>query len=144
MKRSKIEKEFVNKLVEMAKTDEHKKYGKLILQTNEVHWYLGMIIVVRSGAPDDDYQDYVYTGAELGMLINLFNASSKGLLVAGHLISELKKYNRQRNRLAHKMFSTKKLTLTECEKTIQEGEKIVEMLKVVLKEQIGDLEKKNK
>jgi hypothetical protein len=133
---------FIKAMIAASKSEEHRKYGKLILQTNEVQFYLSLIISVRSASPHKDFCDYLYTGAELGALINLFNACSKSIQGAGYIVSKLRAYNQKRNRLAHKMYSVAKLTTDECVKATEEGDEIIKILKILLKGEIGDFETK--
>ena len=133
MESSKTKKDLIKKLMTIAKEQEDAKFGKLIIQTNEVHYYLSCIVLINSALPDKDYEDYLFEASELGALINLFNAASKRLFMAGQLIPKLKKYNKNRNKLAHKMFSNKRLTEKECLGTLTEGEEIIKSLKMLIR-----------
>ncbi len=128
----KITEKLIEKYAEQQVIHENSKYGELIIQTNDVQFHLSTIVIMKSGFPDDDFQDYIYNSAELGTLINLFNACSKDLLVTEHLVPKLRQYNKRRNQLAHKMKSNKRLTLMECGKTIKEGDEILGTLKLII------------
>lgn len=106
---------------------ENQKYGEFIKQTNEVQTILTVVIIMRSSIPDKSYTDNLYT-KELGGLINLFQACAPRTPFAYALFLKLKKYQNDRNRLAHKMFSDKKLTPAECDEAISSGEYILDSL----------------
>ena len=134
-------KKFVERMVEAKKREENGKFGSFIIQSNEVQFYLQLLILIRSGFADKDYEKYLFERSELGGLINLFNASAKKDPGEFALYRLLKKYNKERNRLAHKMYSKRKLTVNECELAINDGKKIISALKHILKERLGDFEK---
>ncbi len=50
------------------------------------------------------------------------------------MVDKLRKYKNERNRLAHKMYSSKKLTKEECELAIKDGELLLKTLKGFLEE----------
>ncbi len=130
----------IETLVQQERLRENSKYGELILQTNEVQFYVSTVVILKCSLPDKSYEDYLYEGAELGTLINLFNASSRDIENSYNIICKLREYNRQRNRLAHKMNSNRRLTFDECKKTIADGEEILKDLKGILKKisSLGD------
>lgn len=107
---------------------ESQKYGEFIKQTNEVQYLLALVILRQSTFVDDDYVDWLSEKAGLGTLINLYRASAKHSVSSFALFKQLKQYKKDRDRLAHKMFTPKKLTPTECETSIHLGDKILKTL----------------
>ncbi|MCX6759442.1 MAG: hypothetical protein NT012_02675 [Candidatus Nealsonbacteria bacterium] len=126
-------------IVAGQKSEENKKFGEFIVQTNKVQFYLSILVVLQSFFPDKKYREYV-EGAEFGSVINLFCACGKNEEGTVKFIKRLRKYKKQRNRLAHKMFSAEKLTKKECEQAIIEGEKILKDLSVFIKEKLPGIE----
>ena len=111
---------------------ENQKYGEFIKQTNEVQVFLAVVILKKSSLPDNDYMENLF-GKEFGPLISLFQACAPRTITSYQLLLKLKKYQKDRNRLAHKMFSSKKLTPTECDAAIKEGELILIILRKMTK-----------
>lgn len=112
------------------KIRENSNYGEFIIQSNEVQLYLILLLEFRSFRPDKSLYDNLER-LELGNLIGLFRVCVKNTseLV---LISYLNRYKNQRNKLAHKMFTQKKLTITECKLAIELGNNIIIILKKII------------
>ena len=106
---------------------ENAKYGELIKQTNEVQFLLARVVLLRSTFVDKDYQNLLER-ATFGTLINLFKACAQATPSMYGLLSQLQQYKTYRDRLAHKMFSAKKLTPTECKDTLILGRYILAKL----------------
>ena len=129
----KIKKEFIEELVQNQANLENQKYGEFIKQTGEVQLFLALAVLQYSSFPDKGYIDHLFDRAELGTLIGLFQACAKKQPASYLLVLSLKRYNEHRRRLAHKMFSSKKLTPVECEAAIIEGKHILTMLRKLAK-----------
>ena len=112
---------------------ENQKYGELVIQTNKVQFFLTLVVIQKSSLPDKAYMDNLFERAELGNIISLFQASAHRTVASYKLLVALKKYNDIRRRLAHKMYSSKRLTLAECNPAILEGERILKTLERMAK-----------
>ena len=117
----------IEMIVERNRISENAKYGEFIIQTNEVQFYLVVAIVLRIYKPTKKLIDNLY-GSTLGKLIFYFRILAKNStdLV---LIDALNRYKDSRDALAHKMFSSKKLTTKECELSIDLGKELLMKLK---------------
>jgi hypothetical protein len=134
-KTEEVKKKIVDRMVKAKENFKNQKYGEFIIQTNNIQFYLLNLILLRSGFLDNDYKNYVER-ATLGQLIFLFcaciNKNTKEIL----LIPKLKEYQEKRNKLAHKMYTLKKLTMPECEQAIKDGEKLEKALDFLLKNEL--------
>lgn len=117
---------FIKLMVERNRIQENSKYGQFIIQTNEVQFYLTYIIFSRVLVPTKIFIKYLQ-GLTLGSLINYFRMCLRNSFELG-LADSLGEYNKDRNTLAHKMFSNKKLTPKECELSIVLGDKLLKAL----------------
>lgn len=127
----KIKSRIAQRMVEHNRIVENSKYGKFIIQTNEVQLLLILFILLKTTSPRKELKEYLEKST-LGNLIYSFNicAKSSGEL---SLINSLESYNISRNALAHKMYSKKKLTLKDCELAINLGEEILKKINALLK-----------
>jgi len=69
---------------------------------------------------------------EFGPLITLYQACCGSTPRMLALLRELKDYQDKRNRLAHKMFSEKRLTPKECGRSLARGKEIIQVLDYLL------------
>lgn len=104
---------------------ENSKYGQFIIQTNEVQLLLILLILQRVNLPDKKLSGFLEAGT-LGNLINYFRVCAR--LNELPLIKSLELYNQSRNALAHKMYTKKRLTVKECELSIELGAEIITAL----------------
>lgn len=129
MENEKIE-QIKNKLkgrkIEEVHIHRNSKYGEFIIQTNEVQLRLSALILLRT-TQDEKISKYL-EGLTLGNLINCFRICAKNPIELA-FADCLDLYNRSRNALAHKMYSKKELTETDCETSIKLGEKFLIKLK---------------
>lgn len=123
-------------IIEGQKSEENKKFGEFIIQTNEVQFYLSLLVLSQSSVSDKKYYEDI-KNSTFGPIINLFCACAKKEESVFELIKRLREYKSQRDRLAHKMFSDKKLTKKECELAISNGEKILKTICIFLEENLG-------
>jgi len=124
-----------NIIVERLVSDElikrNSKYGELIIQANEVQFFLTTLISLRSFTQTKKIKDRLER-AQMGQLIHQLEICAKNQTEAD-LATSLEKYKEARDALAHKMFSVEKLTPQECEGAIELGRQILEMLKHAIK-----------
>jgi len=106
------------------------KYGQFIIQTNEVQIYLYCLILLRAPFIREEFVNRLER-ATLGNLINYFRICVKNSIEAS-LVDDLGIYNNKRNALAHKMYTNRKLTETDCESAIKLGEKLLTKLKSLI------------
>jgi len=118
------------------------KYGRFIVQTNEVQLLLGLQILSRSPNPNDELKRNLER-LTLGSLINTFRICAYATPDEERILNLLVKYNEARNALAHKMFTDKKLTPRECESIIKKGAQIIQYLKKSMKDMLQQLTVKN-
>lgn len=123
------------RMAEQKRIHENSKYGQLIIQTNEVQFYLTLLVQLRSYAHNKKLRDYLEK-LGLGNLINCFRICAKNSAEL-ELADSLNKYKESRDALAHKMFTSQKLTIKECELSIELGEKLIMELKKLLRAEIA-------
>ena len=121
----------VKRMIEQTRILRHSKYGQFIIQTNEVQFYLISLIFLRTILPSKKLKQYLER-LTLGNLINCFRICVKNSVEAS-LVDGLEIYNNKRNALAHKMYTNKKLTETDCKLSIKLGEKLLTKLKSLIK-----------
>ena len=121
----------VKRMIEQTRILRHSKYGQFIIQTNEVQFYLISLIFLRTILPSKKLKQYLER-LTLGNLINCFRICVKNSVEAS-LVDGLEIYNNKRNALAHKMYTNKKLTETDCTLSIKLGEKLLTKLKSLIK-----------
>jgi len=107
------------------------KYGQFIIQTNEVQSHLILLILLRTALPNEKLHKYLER-MTLGSLINCFRICIKNSDELT-LVNFLKSYNKGRITLAHRMYTKKRLTETNCELSIKSGEKLLTKLKKLIK-----------
>lgn len=127
----KIKSTMAQRMIEHNRIIENSKYGKFIIQTNEVQLLLILLIWLKTNSPRKELKEYLEKST-LGNLIYSFNICAKN---SGELslINSLESYSASRNALAHKMYSKKKLTLKDCELAINLGEEILKKINTLLK-----------
>ena len=131
-KREEFIKSIIKRMAEQRLAAEHSKYGKFIIQTNEVQFYLNLVILLRTHKLDKKFKDYL-SRLELGNLIGCFRVCARNSTEV-ELVRTLDTYKRARNSLAHKMLTNKKLTIRECELAIELGEELLKELQGIIKE----------
>ncbi|MFA6077326.1 MAG: hypothetical protein WC735_04620 [Candidatus Paceibacterota bacterium] len=134
-----LKKEVVRRMVERTIEKENSKYGKFIIQTNEVQLCLVSLIHLRSFYPVESLEEQLER-LELGNLITCFRICVKNIPELA-LVDSLKSYKDKRNKLAHKMFTDKKLTTKECESAIELGNKLIDELKKLVMGEIKRIRK---
>ncbi len=132
-----IIKKILSREAEQRLIYENSRYGKFIIQTNEVQFYLVWLIVMRS-FPANDGLIKNLEELTLGQLVGYFRVKIKGIDEL-KLENSLKTYNGKRIALAHKMFTDKKLIPKECESSIDLGEKLIEELKELIEKRNSEL-----
>jgi len=105
----------------------NQKYGELVIQTNLIQTALISFIIYFSRITDKEFKEHIER-AGLGTLINFFAICLDE--PSSSVIKELREYKKYRDRLAHKMFTEKKLSEDECELALSLGNKIGELLKI--------------
>ncbi len=121
-KADKIKRRIAESMVRGRRASENAKYGEFIQQTNEVQFLLAHVVLLRSSFIDKDYQNWLIEKTGLGTLINLFRACVRRTPAMYGLFLGLQQYKKDRDRLAHKMFSAKKLTPAECKRALVLGQ----------------------
>jgi hypothetical protein len=122
-------KEMARKMLGVQQGNENRKYGELILQTNEVQFKLATVIILNSFCPDKKYCEELL-GMTSSPLIALTQACVK---LSINDLSMLREYFKARNKLSHKMYTSKRLTISECTKVLADGEKILALLNKLIK-----------
>ena len=122
--------ELVRLMVKEMAVRANSKYGKFIIQSNEVQRTLTLLVAYRSYNPTKKIKEKLER-LELGSLIECFRVSLKNQpeLV---LYGSLKKYQDARNALAHKMYTKDRLTVQECEKAISLGDAIIRHIQEIV------------
>jgi len=124
--------EIVKILIEQERIKYNSKYGKFIIQTNEIQMCLILIIMLKTSSNKrKSIKEYIERHT-LGNLIKCFNCCAKNTIELS-IIKSLKLYNDSRNALAHRMYTEERLTEKECELSIELGEEILKELKNLLK-----------
>jgi len=125
-----VRRKLIDELVKKQKELNNSKYGELIIQANEVQWYLTNLVWARASCPTKKFKKYLER-LELGSLIECFNICVK-IPKEKELLEALKDYKKSRNTLAHKMFTSEKLTVKDCRESIEVGNLIIKILKLSL------------
>lgn len=125
---SDIKRKMASKMFSYKHFSENSKFGEFIIQTNEVQFMLALAIF-KCPFLIDDIREELFEKNGLGTLINKFKKCTKKRSdIEKLLFSDLTKYNTKRNKLAHKMYSSEKLTSKECARAIQDGEMVLKTL----------------
>ena len=134
-----LKKELVRGIIEQQRINENSKYGEFIIQANEIQFYLVTLIWLRSFFPINKLEERLER-LEFGNLIICFRICirNRAELV---VYNSLNDYKDKRNKLAHKMFTDKKLTIKECELAIKFGKKLIVELKKLIDERIKEMKK---
>jgi hypothetical protein len=119
-------KKYIEQVLKENSIRDNATYGKFILQTNKVQYYLAKLIFLRSFEPHKSFEKYLER-LQLGQLISYMNICARTKLDMD-LLSKLTNYKDRRDALAHKMFTSKKLTVSECEQAIKQGDIIIKYL----------------
>ena len=127
----KLHTRIVEQISERNQIQENSKYGELIVQANDVQYYLIKLILLRSFDPSRKFEEDLER-LQLGQLIGYLNVCAQSKLDLD-LIGNLKNYKDKRDALAHKMFTAKKLTPSACKNAIKSGDKIIKYLVESLK-----------
>lgn len=106
--------------------EENATYGELIIQTNKVQQALIKIIGDRIFTIEKNTISHLEE-KEFGPLIYYFRITAKDKYDLS-IVKMLFKYKTFRNKLAHKMYTNKRLTTKECEKAIKLGNKILKKI----------------
>lgn len=130
-------KKIIERLILNQRKNENSKYGEFIIQTNKVQFYLVLLILTKAIRPNKKLKNNLER-LELGHLIGYFRVCAKSSDEVA-LIQSLEKYKDSRNALAHRMFiKDKKLTIRECELSIQLGEEILKVITQCLEQYIRE------
>lgn len=129
------EEKLIKEMIFAKKADENRKFGEFIIQSNEIQFYLSKVILLNSSYPDKKYKEFLER-AELGTLIHVFCSCADNKQLESMIIPKLRKYKNERNKLAHKMYSSEKLTKKECEDAINDGKIILKCLNLFLKHKL--------
>ncbi len=124
-------KKYIEQVLKDNQIRDNATYGKFIIQTNEVQYYLVKLIFLRSFDPSKTFEKYLER-LQLGQLISYLNICAQTELDID-LVSKLTNYKDKRDTLAHKMFTSNKLTVKECEQAINQGDAIIKYLTEALK-----------
>jgi len=117
----------IDTIITQQKDIRNRKYGELIIQSNEIQLYLILYIKLTAIKINKKLSKDIEK-ATLGSLINYYQLCIK-TEEEKSLVKGLSMYNESRNSLAHKMFTEKKLTDRECEISIELGDTLLIMLK---------------
>lgn len=119
-------KKYIEQVLKENQIRDNATYGEFILQTNKVQYYLVKLIFLRSFDPSKTFEKYLER-SQLGQLISYLNICAQTELDMD-LVSKITGYKDKRDALAHKMFTSKKLTIIECKQAISQGDAIIEYL----------------
>lgn len=119
--------------VEQMYLHRNSKYGEFIIQTNSVQFHLVWLIRrrTRSGLISKKLIKYL-EGLTLGNLINYFRICAQDSTELS-LADDLELYSNKRNKLAHKMYTENKLTITECVSSMRLGKNLLSKLEMLIK-----------
>lgn len=118
-------------LMESQHMMDNSKYGEFIIQTNEVQFYLVGLVFLRAYKFNEKLLKHL-EGLTFGRLIEIFRFCLR-TQTESELLEPLKKYNESRNALAHRMFTKGKLTMKECELSLNLGRVILEAMTDIYK-----------
>ncbi len=130
-------KKFVQFIIKNQRIRDNSKYGEFIIQTNEVQLWLSFIILIRTTHRTKQLKNNL-ENAEFGKLIGYFLVCLKTTDL--NLLKTLNTYKTDRNALAHKMFTNKKLTVKQCEKAIELGNELLKLLKNMVNLELKEIE----
>jgi len=123
--------EIAGKMINIRRNLENQKYGEFIIQTNKVQLYLILLIRLRSLDKSNVFGKHLEK-LQFGQIITCFNICAKDLSEI-KMVKSLKVYKGARNDLAHKMFTSEKLTIKECVMAINLGDELLKHLIVAIK-----------
>ena len=122
---------FIKQALEQDQIKQNSKYGEFIIQTNEVQYYVVVLILSRSFAQSARARKKLER-LQLGHLIGYLSVCARNQREA-EFIDSLEAYKDARDALAHKMFTDEKLSPSECETAIQLGSELITALKGFIK-----------
>lgn len=122
---------YIESILEENQIRDNSKYGQFILQANEVQYYLTKLIFLRSFDLSKKFEKYLER-LQFGHLISYLSLCAQSEQDM-NLVIKLNSYKDKRDALAHKMFTSKKLTVIECEQGIRLGDTIIQYLVETLK-----------
>lgn len=131
----KIKEKLIQAMVRNQQAKESQKFGEFIIQSNNIQFYLSNLVILRSSYPDKEYIEKIESGT-LGQIINLFCACAKKETGEFILIPKLRKYNKIRNKFAHKIHSPAKLTKDELQNAVSIGNDILKFLILITDKEI--------
>lgn len=123
-------KKIIEIMVEQSQIGKNSKYGEFIIQTNKIQFLLIGLISLRVCCPDKKNKNEL-AQLTLGSLIVCFRICAKNPAEL-ELVKDLEDYKKMRNKLAHKMFTDKKLTTKECELAIEMGNELITVLRKII------------
>ncbi len=115
---------YIEQVLAQKRIELDSKYGKFIIQTNEVQSYLVALIKLRTFSQDKKFHSDLER-IQLGPLVGYFTVLARSELEL-EILEKLKRYKDYRDALAHKMFTDKKLTPEECDEALSIGEELIE------------------
>jgi hypothetical protein len=118
-----VQGKFVERVLAQKRIELNSKYGKFIIQTNEVQSYLIALIKVRTFSEDKKFRENLER-TQLGALVGYFTVLARSEIEL-EILDLLKAYKDYRDALAHKMFTDNKLTPEECDEALRIGEKLI-------------------
>lgn len=128
-----LKKLFVKRFLKKKRILQNSKYGQLVIQANEIQLWLTLLFTLRATTHTKKFFEYLQQ-LQFGSIINGFKICSNS--DEKSLANDLKSYSKNRNKLAHKMYTEKRLTETECESSIKLGEKLLNDLRSKLNNKI--------
>lgn len=123
-------KELVEILVNKERMEQNSKYGEFIVQTNEIQFYLVLLVLYRAPWVGKNFKKLLERST-FDNLINYFTLTAQ-TRVERSLTITLKNYKDSRNALAHKIFTNEKLTVKECENSIELGHELLRTMKNIM------------
>lgn len=123
-------------LVAQEDTRKNAKYGKFIIQANQIQYLIICVIALRAYMPSKKLLAQLEE-LTLGALFENFRLCVKSKLELS-LVQSLNLHKGSRNALAHRMFTAKELIEKECELAIELGEELETYLEKVKEEEIKE------
>lgn len=112
-------------------TFDNNKYGEILIQVSKLKWYLALVIIMKMSQSKKIIKRHIER-LSLGGLIKLYNESARTMAEI-EILGSLKIYKDSRDFLAQKIFTTDKISVKECEITLQLGNLIIFSLENLLK-----------
>ena len=124
----KRKREFVRLVMQQQIAAKNAAYGQFIIQTNEVQYKLAFIVFIYSSFPEKSHMDYLFGKTTFGPLIGLFQSCAPKNPEMYQLLRNLKEYKKLRDQLAHRMYSSERLTHPGCKAAITIGKRILRLM----------------